>query len=196
MTYAGIIITFVFINNIVLTQMLGICPYIGMSRNMQSAAGLGFAVTFVSALAALATWAVYHGVLLPLGVPYLQTVVFILVITGLIQTVERILNGAVPQVYKVLGVFLPLVNANCAVFGISLIAVRSGYTALESLVAGFSAGGGFFLAIVLLSSLRDSMRKEWIPKPFQGLPITLISAGLMALAFMAFDRTLLQNLIG
>jgi electron transport complex protein RnfA len=194
-TYIGIIITFVFLNNFVFSMFLGICPLIGLSGNRNAAAGLGFAVVLTSSLAALATWAVYHVLLEPLGLVYLQTFTFILTISGLVQFLDLLIRSISPALYRTLGVYMPLLMTNCAVLGITLIAVRSRYTALESLAAGFAAGVGFYMAVVLLSTLRDSLRREWVPKPFQGIPITFISAGLMALAFMAFDTALLKNLI-
>lgn len=196
MTYIGIIITFVFINNFILTQFLGLCPFIGVSKNLESAVGMGFAVTFVMALASFATWAIYHLILVPLDIQFLQTITFILVIASLVQFVEMVIQKISPPLYKALGIFLPLITTNCAVLGIALIAVRNDYNALESFVAGIAAGLGFMLAIVLMSTIREKLDREWIPKPFRGVPIAFISGGLMALAFMAFDKALLNNLIG
>ena len=196
MTYVGIIITFVFINNFILTQFLGLCPFIGVSKNTESAVGMGFAVTFVMALASLATWAIQKFVLLPLGLEFLQTITFILVIAALVQLVEMIVQKISPPLYKALGIYLPLITTNCAVLGIALISVRSNYNAFESFVAGFAAGLGFLLAILLMSTIREKLDSEWVPKPFRGVPIAFITGGLMALAFMAFDKALLRNLIG
>ena len=196
MTYVGIIITFVFINNFILTQFLGLCPFIGVSRRIESAVGMGFAVIFVMSLASLVTWAVQNLVLVPLNLAFLQTITFILVIAALVQFVEMVIQKVSPALYKALGIYLPLITTNCAVLGIALIAVRSGYTAPESFVAGFAAGVGFLLAIVLMSALREEFDTEWVPKPLRGMPIAFITAGLMALAFMAFDKALLTNLIG
>ena len=196
MTYIGIILTFVFINNFILTQFLGLCPFIGVSKNVESAVGMGFAVTFVMTLAALTTWALQNLILIPLGIGFLQTVTFILVIAALVQLVEMVVQKISPPLYKALGIFLPLITTNCAVLGIALIAVRNEYSALESLVAGFAAGVGFMLAIVLMSTIREKLDSEWVPKPLRGTPIAFITGGLMALAFMAFDKALLQNLIG
>jgi electron transport complex protein RnfA len=195
MTYIGIIITFVFLNNFVFSRFLGLCPLINVSKNRETASGMGFAVVFVSSLASLATWAVYHGLLAPLGLSYLQTLTFILTIAGLVQFLDIIIQKISPALYRTLGIYMPLLITNCAVLGIALIAVRREYTALESFTAGFSAGAGFFIAVILMATLRDSLRREWIPKPFQGIPIIFISAGLMSLAFMAFDNALLKNLI-
>ncbi len=196
MSYVGIIITFVFINNFVLSQFLGLCPFVGVSKNLDSAVGMGFAVTFVMAIASVTTWAIQHAILVPLGLEFLQTITFILVIATLVQLVEMIIQKISTPLYKALGIYLPLITTNCAVLGIALIAVRSDYNAIESFVAGFAAGAGFLLAIVLMSTIRERLDAEWVPKPFRGVPIAFITGGLMALAFMAFDKALLRNLIG
>jgi electron transport complex protein RnfA len=195
-SYVGIIITFVFINNFILAQFLGLCPFIGVSRNTDSAVGMGFAVIFVMSMASLATWAVYRLILVPLHIEYLQTISFILIIAALVQLVEMVIMKISPPLYKALGIYLPLITTNCAVLGIALIAVRSDYNAMESFVAGIAAGIGFLLAIVVMSTIRERLDKEWVPKPFRGVPISFITAGLMALAFMAFDKALLKNLLG
>jgi electron transport complex protein RnfA len=196
MTYIGIIITFVFINNFILTQFLGLCPFIGVSKNVESATGMGFAVIFVMALASITTWGIYNLILIPLHIEFLQTITFILVIAALVQFVEMVIQKISPPLYKALGIYLPLITTNCAVLGIALINVRSEYNALESFVAGIAAGVGFLLAIVLMSTIREKLNNEWIPKYFRGIPIAFITGGLMALAFMAFDKALLNNLIG
>lgn len=196
MTYIGIIITFVFVNNFILTQFLGLCPFIGVSKNVESAVGMGFAVTFVMSIASLVTYIIQHFILVPLNITFLQTITFILVIASLVQFVEMIIQKISPPLYKALGIYLPLITTNCAVMGIALIAVRNNYNALESFVSGFAAGLGFMLAIVLMSTLREKLDKEWVPKPLRGIPIAFITGGLMALAFMAFDKALLRNLIG
>jgi len=196
MTYIGIIITFVFINNFILTQFLGLCPFIGVSKNVESAVGMGFAVTFVMSIASLVTWIIYNLILVPLNIMFLQTITFILVIATLVQLVEMVIQKISPPLYKALGIYLPLITTNCAVLGIALIAVRNNYNALESFVAGFAAGLGFLLAIVLMSTLREKLDTERIPKAFRGIPIAFITGGLMALAFMAFDKALLNNLLG
>ncbi len=196
MTYIGIIITFVFINNFILNQFLGLCPFIGVSKNIESAVGMGFAVTFVMAIASLATWMIYTWILVPLHITFLQTITFILVIAALVQFVEMVIQNISPALYKALGIYLPLITTNCAVLGIAFISVQNKYNALESFVAGFAAGLGFLLAILLMSAIRTKLDFEWIPKPFRGIPIAFITGGLMALAFMAFDRALLTNLIG
>jgi len=196
MTYIGIIITYVFISNMILTQFLGLCPFIGVSKNVESAVGMGFAVTFVMTIASVVTWFLYHFILIPLGLAYLQTIVFIIVIATLVQLVEMVIQKYSPSLYKALGIFLPLITTNCAVLGIALISVKSSYNAMESFMAGFAGGLGFLLAILLMSAIREKLEMEWVPGPFRGTPITFISGGLMALGFMAFDKALLNNLIG
>ncbi len=196
MTYIGIIITFVLVNNFILTQFLGLCPFIGVSKNVDSAVGMGFAVTFVMSIATLTTWTIYQWLLIPLNLEFLQTITFILVIAALVQLVEMVIQKISPPLYKALGIYLPLITTNCAVLGMALIAVRSSYNALESFIAGFAAGLGFLLAILLMSTLREKLDAEWVPRPLRGTPIAFISGGLMALAFMAFDQALLRNLIG
>jgi Na+-translocating ferredoxin:NAD+ oxidoreductase subunit A len=196
MSYVAIFITFVFINNFILTQFLGLCPFIGVSKNTESAVGMGFAVTFVMAIASITTWLVYTYILTPFGLEFLQTITFILVIASLVQFVEMVIQKISPQLYKALGIFLPLITTNCAVLGIALINVTNSYNALESFAAGISAGLGFLLAIVLMSNIRERLDLMKIPKSLQGIPIAFISGGLMALAFMAFDKALLTNLLG
>ncbi len=196
MSYVGIIITFVLINNFILTQFLGLCPFIGVSRNMDSAVGMGFAVIFVMSIASIVTWAIYNLILIPLSLEFLQTITFILVIAALVQLVELVIQKTSPPLYKALGIYLPLITTNCAVLGIALIAVRNNYAALESFVAGFAAGAGFLLAIVVMAGIREKLDTEWVPKPLRGVPIAFVTAGLMALAFMAFDKALLKNLLG
>jgi len=196
MSYVSIIVTYALINNFILVQLLGLCPFIGVSKSAESAAGMGFAVVFVSSIAALAAWAVQHAILEPLGLGYLQTLAFILVIAGVVQLLEILIHKISPALYKALGIYLPLVTTNCMVLGVALIAVRADYNALESFVAGAAAGAGFMLVMALMAGIREQLDKEWIPRPFRGTPIAFITAGLMALAFMAFDRALLKNLIG
>jgi electron transport complex protein RnfA len=183
------------VNNILLSRFLVENSFTDVTRDIKTASCFGLVLTCVAALTSFITWAVYHGFLLPLGLEYLQTLAFILIITGFTLVLELVLAKLTPSLHRRVKTVLPLVSTNCAVLGISLIAARSGYTAAESLVAGFSAGAGYFLALLLLAVMRESMKKEWIPRPFRGIPITFISAGLIALAFMAFDEALLKNLI-
>ncbi len=196
MSYIGIVLTYVFVSNLVLSQFLGLCPFIGVSKNTESAVGMGFAVTFVMSIAALTTWALQHFVLIPLNIVFLQTVTFILVIASLVQLVEMVVRKFSPPLYQALGIYLPLITTNCGVLGIALISVNKQYGALESFLAGLSAGIGFLLALLLMSGIRERLDTEKVPKFLKGSPIAFISGGLMALAFMAFDKALLSNLIG
>jgi electron transport complex protein RnfA len=197
MTYIGILFTFILIENFILTKFLGLCPFIGVSRRLDSAVGMGFAVIFVMSLASLVTWIIYNAILVPLNLQYLQIIAFILVIATLVQLVEMGIQKISQPLYKALGIYLPLITTNCAVMGIALIAVvNEGYDALGAFVAGVSAGVGFLVAILLMSSLRERFETEWVPKPFRGVPVAFVTAGLMAMAFMAFDKALLKNLIG
>ena len=196
MVYIGIIITYVFINNFILNQFMGMCPFIGVSKDYESAIGMGFAVTFVTSVASLTTWCIQHFLLVPFGLTYLQTITFILVIAALVQFVEMVVRKVSPSLYKSLGIFLPLITTNCAVLGIAIIAVGKNYNAIESFVAGMAAGLGFLLAIILMSCIREKLADTEVPKPFKGATIAFITASLMALAFMAFDAALLNNLIG
>jgi len=196
MNYVGIVIGLVFINNVVLDLFLGICPSMGATGRLRTALALGVTVTVVSALAALLTWVVQHLILVPLGVSFLQTIVFVLATAGLVLLLER----AVTKVTRGSGVLgdlpLPLVVANSAVFGVTLIAARADYDPLGSFLAGLGAGGGFLLALLLLTLIRERIEIERIPRPLRGLPVTFLTLGLMALAFAAFDKGLLANLIG
>ena len=194
MTYIAIIITYVFIQNFILVQFMGLCPFIGVSKNSESALGMGMAVTFVTAVASVVCYAVYTYLLIPLDLAYLQTISFILVIAALVQIVEMVIRKMSPSLYKALGIFLPLITTNCAVLGIAIINIDEGYNLLESFFAGLSAGLGFTLAIVLMSNIREKLELTPVRKVFKGVPIAFISAGLMALAFMAFDKSLLTNL--
>ncbi len=194
MSYIAILLTYIFINNFILVKFLGLCPFIGVSKNSESAIGMGLAVTFVTGTASAVTWCVYYGLLLPLGLEYLKTIAFILVIAALVQLVEMVLRKMSPALYKALGIYLPLITTNCAVLGIAIINIDQAYGLLESFVAGIAAGVGFTLAIILMSNIRESLDLKPPRKQFQGVPIAFISAGLMALSFMAFDNSLLSNL--
>ncbi len=194
MSYIGIIITYVFIQNFILVQFMGLCPFIGVSKNSESAIGMGMAVTFVTAVASVVCYAVYTYLLVPFDLAYLQTISFILVIAALVQMVEMVIRKMSPSLYKALGIFLPLITTNCAVLGIAIINIDEGYNMLESFLAGLAAGLGFTLAIVLMSNIREKLEMTPVRRVFKGVPIAFISAGLMALAFMAFDSSLLTNL--
>ncbi|MDD4219394.1 MAG: electron transport complex subunit RsxA [Sphaerochaetaceae bacterium] len=196
MAYVAIFITYIFINNFILTQFLGLCPFIGVSKNSESAIGMGMAVTFVMGIASIITWLVYTFLLVPLDLVYLQTLSFILVIAALVQFVELIIQKNSPGLYQALGIFLPLITTNCAVLGIAIMNITEGYTLMQSFSAGIAAGIGFTLALVLMSNIRERMDLFPVQKSFKGVPIAFISGGLMALAFMAFDKSLLTNLLG
>ncbi len=176
-----------FINNVVLSQFLGLCPFLGVSKKIDTAAGMGAAVIFVITLASLVTGAIYQFILMPFNMTYLQTIVFILVIAALVQFVEMFLKKMMPPLYNALGVYLPLITTNCAVLGISLTNVQNSYSFIESIIAGIGTGIGFTIAIVLLASLRERINESDIPTPFRGAPIVLLSAALMAIAFMGFS---------
>ena len=181
--------------NFILVKFLGICPFMGVSKKSDTALGMGIAVTFVMALASAATWAVNEFLLIPLGLTYMQTVVFILVIAALVQLVEMFLQKSVPALYQALGIYLPLITTNCAVLGVALLNVQNtsmitgaaGYTFIESLIYGLTGGLGFTLAILLFSSVRQRLEDCDCPKAFQGFPLALIAAGLLALSFMGFS---------
>ncbi len=194
MTYIAILITFIFINNFILVQFLGLCPFIGVSKNSENAIGMGASVTFVTTVASVVTWAIYYYLLVPFNLQYLQTLSFILVIASLVQLLEMVIQKISPPLYKALGIFLPLITTNCAVLGIAIINITSGYSVMEAFVAGLAAGLGFTLAIVLMSNIRERLDLQPVRKAYQGMPIAFVSAGLMALAFMAFDKALITNL--
>ena len=183
----GILIAALLSQNFILVKFYGICPFMGVSKKIDTALGMGMAVTFVMALASAACWAVDAFLLIPFDAQYMQTVAFILVIAALVQVVEMFLKKFVPALYKALGVFLPLITTNCAVLGVVLVNVQEGYDFLQSVVNGACGGLGFTLAIVLFASIRERVDKTDCPEAFKGFPITLISAGRLALAFMGFS---------
>ena len=183
----GILLSALLAENFILVKFYGICPFMGVSKKIDTALGMGMAVTFVMALASAATWAVNEFLLVPLGLEYMQTVAFILVIASIVQVVEMFLKKSVPALYKALGIFLPLITTNCAVLGVALVNVQEGYDFLHSVFNGACGGLGFTLAIVLFASVRERVDKADCPKDFRGSPIALISAGLLALAFMGFS---------
>ena len=182
----GILLSAILTENFILVKFYGICPFMGVSKKIDTALGMGMAVTFVMALASAACYAV-NLALVALGLQYMQTVVFILVIASIVQVVEMFLKKAVPALYKALGVFLPLITTNCAVLGVALVNVQQGYDFLLSVVNGAAGGLGFTIAIVLFASLRERVDKAECPESFKGYPIALIAAGLLALAFMGFS---------
>ena len=182
----GILLSAILTENFILVKFYGICPFMGVSKKIDTALGMGMAVTFVMALASAACYAV-NLALVALKLQYMQTVVFILVIASIVQVVEMFLKKAVPALYKALGVFLPLITTNCAVLGVALVNVQEGYDFLLSVVNGAAGGIGFTIAIVLFASIRERVDKADCPESFKGYPIALISAGLLALAFMGFS---------
>ena len=187
LTYISIIITAIFVNNIVFSQFLGICPFIGVSKRISSATGMGAAVTFVIALATVATWLLQEYLLVPLGLQYMQTIVFILVIAFLVQMLEIIMKKVMPSLYQALGVFLPLITTNCAVLGVAITVVQRQYSLLESITYSISTAIGFALALVIFAGIREQLELTNVPKAMRGVPIALISAGLLAMAFMGFS---------
>ena len=173
-------------NNFIFAQFLGICPFLGVSKKSDTAIGMGLAVTFIMGLASAFTYGV-NIVLIKLGLEYMQTVAFILVIAGLVQFIEMFLKKSIPTLYTALGIYLPLITTNCAVLGVALLNVQNGYNFIESVVYGITGGLGFLLAIYLFSTIRERVQFADYPKSFEGFPIALITAGLMALAFMGFS---------
>lgn len=175
------------VNNVVLSQFLGLCPFLGVSKKVETAAGMGGAVIFVITIASLVTSVIYKGILVTLGFEYLQTIVFILVIACLVQFVEMFLKKVMPPLYKALGVFLPLITTNCAVLGVALTNVQKDYGILTSVVNGIGTAVGFTIAIVIMAGIREKTEYNDVPAAFQGSAITLVTAGLMAIAFFGFS---------
>lgn len=175
------------VNNVVLSQFLGICPFLGVSKNTKTAAGMGGAVIFVIGIASLVTSLIYQFILHPLDMDFLNTIVFILVIAALVQFVEMFLKKSMPALYQSLGVYLPLITTNCAVLGVALTNVTKEYSILESVVNGLATAVGFFIAIVIMAGIREKIEYNDIPKPFKGTAIVLITACLMSIAFMGFS---------
>lgn len=173
--------------NFILVKFMGICPFMGVSKKFDTALGMGVAVIFVMGLASAATWAVNEYLLIPYGLAYMQTVVFILVIAALVQFVEMFLQKALPALYQALGIYLPLITTNCAVLGVALLNIQNGYNFIESVIYGIMGGAGFTVAILLFSSVRERLEDCDCPKAFRGFPIALIAAGLLALSFMGFS---------
>lgn len=187
MEYFFIIISAIFVNNIILAQFLGICPFLGVSSKVDTSIGMGAAVTFVMAIASLAAYLLQHYVLVPFGIEYMQTIVFILVIASLVQMVEIILKKVSPALYQALGVFLPLITTNCAVLGVAILLVQKEYNLLQSVVFSISSAIGFTLAIVLFAGIREKLELEDLPKAMKGVPVALVTAGILAMAFMGFS---------
>ena len=187
MEYLLIFISAIFVNNVVLSQFLGICPFLGVSKKLDTAMGMGGAVTFVLTLSTIVTWLVQTYILNPFGLQYLQTLAFILVIAALVQMVEIILKKVSPVLYQALGIFLPLITTNCAVLGVAILVIQKDYNLLESVTYAFSTALGFALALMLFAGIREQQSLVKIPKGMQGMSIVLITAGLLALSFMGFS---------
>ncbi len=185
-----ILISSSLVNNVVLSQFLGLCPFLGVSKKTNTAAGMGVAVIFVITLASAVAGVIYKFILEPLDITYLQTIVFILVIAALVQFVEMFLKKFMPSLYQALGVYLPLITTNCAVLGIALTNVQKKYGILTGIVNGFATAAGFTVAIVILAGIREKMEYNDIPESFKGMPIVLVTAGLMAIAFCGFSGLL------
>ncbi|MCQ2113038.1 MAG: electron transport complex subunit RsxA [Bacteroidaceae bacterium] len=187
MEYVLIFITAIFVNNIVLSQFLGICPFLGVSKKISTASGMGAAVTFVLTLATIVTYGIQKLVLDPNGLGYLQTIAFILVIAALVQMVEIILKKVSPSLYQALGVFLPLITTNCCILGVAILVIQKDYSLLQGIVFAISTALGFALAMIIFAGLREQLQFSRVPKAVQGMPIALITAGLLAMAFMGFS---------
>lgn len=187
LTYISIIITAIFINNIVFSQFLGICPFLGVSKKTSSALGMGAAVTFVITIATVVAWLLQTYVLNPLGLQFLQTIVFILVIAFLVQLLEIVMKKTVPSLYQALGVFLPLITTNCAVLGVAILMIQKEFDLLQSVTFSVATAVGFALALVLFAGIRERLDFEDVPRAFRGIPIALITAGILAMAFMGFS---------
>lgn len=175
------------VNNVVLSQFLGLCPFIGVSKKVETAAGMGGAVIFVITIASAVASLIYNFILVPLNITYLQTIVFILVIAALVQFVEMFLKKVMPSLYSALGVYLPLITTNCAVLGVALINVQKSYSFFESVINGFGTALGFTVAIVIMAGIREKIEYNDVPESFRGTPIVLVTAGLMAMAFFGFS---------
>ncbi|MBR5121475.1 MAG: RnfABCDGE type electron transport complex subunit A [Oscillospiraceae bacterium] len=189
-----ILMTGVLVNNYVLQQFLGICPFLGVSKKFDQASGMGIAVTFVMLCATAVTWPIYTYALVPLKLEYLQIIVFILVIASLVQFVEIVLKKFIPSLYKSLGVYLPLITTNCAVLGVTINNITKGYNFLESMISSLGVGLGFLLAMVLFAGVRSRMESGNSPKAFKNIPITLVAASIVALAFFGFSGVV-ENLL-
>jgi len=182
-----IFISTLLINNLILAYFLGICPFLGVSGKIESAFGMGMAVTFVMSIAAAISWLIYHLILVKFNLIFLEYVVFILVIASLVQMVEMFIRKYSPQLYQSLGIYLPLITTNCSILGVALFMVTRNYKFLETVVFGFSGGLGFCLVLLVMAGIREELKYAEIPKPFEGAALTLVTAGLLALTFMGFS---------
>lgn len=186
-TYLSIIVTAIFINNIIFAQFLGICPFLGVSKRISSAVGMGAAVTLVMTVATIVTWLIQELLLNPLGLQFLQTIAFILVIAFLVQMLEIVMKKTVPALYQALGVFLPLITTNCAVLGVAILVVQKGYNLMESVTYAVATAVGFTLALWIFAGIREHLDLMDTPRAMRGVPIALVCAGILALAFMGFS---------
>lgn len=187
MEYIGIIIVAIFVNNVVLAQFLGICPFLGVSKKVDTAIGMGAAVTFVLTIATIVTFLLQKGLLEPFGLQYLQTITFILVIASLVQMVEIIIKKVSPPLYQALGVFLPLITTNCVILGVAILVIQKDFTLVASVVYAVATAAGYALALIIFSTIREQLALTKVPKAMQGVPIALITAGILAMAFMGFS---------
>ena len=185
-TLIAIVIGAIFVNNVVLSQFLGICPFLGVSSKVETSMGMGMAVTFVMALAAIVTWCLQSYILIPFGIEYMQTIVFILVIAALVQMVEIVLKKVSPALYQALGIFLPLITTNCAVLGVAILMVQKDFSLITGVIYAVATAIGFALALVLFAGIRERLDVEDVPQALRGVPIALITASLLAMAFMGF----------
>ena len=192
---ASIFFTMILVDNYVLAKFLGICPFLGVSKKLDSAVGMSLAVTFVMVMATAATWPLYMGILAPNGLEYLQTIVFILVIAILVQLLENFLKKFIPALYKSLGVYLPLITTNCTILGVTILNLDNGYSFPESIVCAAGAGIGFLVAMVLFSGVRRKVEQAITPACFKGLPITLVAAAVTSLSFMGFGG-IIESIFG
>lgn len=187
MELIGIIIVAIFVNNVVFSQFLGICPFLGVSKKVDTAIGMGLAVMFVLTIATIVTFLVQKGILEQYGLEYLQTITFILVIASLVQMVEIILKKISPSLYQALGVFLPLITTNCVILGVAILVIQKEYNLLESVIYAVATAVGYAMALIIFSSIREQLALTRVPKAMQGIPIALITAGVIAMAFMGFS---------
>lgn len=187
MEYIGIIIVAIFVNNIVFAQFLGICPFLGVSKKVDTAIGMGVAVMFVLTIATIVTFLLQKGLLEPFGLQYLQTITFILVIASLVQMVEIVIKKVSPPLYQALGVFLPLITTNCVILGVAILVIQKDFTLLSSVVYAVATAAGYALALIIFSTIREQLSLTKVPKAMQGVPIALITAGILAMAFMGFS---------
>jgi electron transport complex protein RnfA len=187
LSYFAIIIGAIFVNNVVFAQFLGICPFLGVSSKVDTSIGMGAAVTFVMALASIVAWSIQEFILVPFQIEYMQTIVFILVIAALVQMVEIILKKVSPSLYQALGIFLPLITTNCAVLGVAILMIQKEFNLLQSFVFSVATAVGFAMALVLFAGLRERLELDGVPTALKGNPIALITAAILAMAFMGFS---------